>query len=122
MSNTDLSHTAKLAVAGLLAMAIMSASATAAPFECSSDNLMKHVSEQTREIDAYISNSDNPQQTQQALTSMARGLRESGQVSSHDDEMKQLASGAAFQPSQSFCDDMQTTMTAIQSYMESHPQ
>lgn len=94
----------------------------AADFECASDSLMQHVSEQTQQIDAYIANSANPQQAQQGLTSMARGLRESGQVSNHDEEMKNLASGADFQPSQSFCDDMQTTMSAIQSYMENHPQ
>lgn len=122
MRNIALDQTVKFAFAGLLVMAAMPLHAMAAPLECSSDSLMKHVSEQTREIDAYISNSDNPQQTQQALTSMARGLRESGQVSNHDNEMKQLASGAEFQPSQSFCDDMQTTMAAIRSYMESHPQ
>lgn len=114
-------HTRNIAFAGLLVMATMSAQATAAEFECTSDSLMKHVSEQTREIDAYISSSDNPQQTQQELTSMARGLRENGQVSNHDDEMKKLASGAEFQPSQSFCNDMQTTMAAIRSYMGSHP-
>jgi len=99
-----------------------STQATADGLECSSDSLMKHVGEQTQQIDAYISNSDNPQQTQQDLTSMARGLRENGQVSNHDEEMKKLASGADFEPSQSFCDDMQTTMSAIRTYMESHPQ
>lgn len=82
---------------------------------------MKHVGEQTQQIEAYIASSDDPQQTQQELASMARGLRENGRVSNHDEEMKKLASGADFQPSQSFCDDMQTTMSAIQSHMESHP-
>lgn len=109
-------------ILGTLGGLFASAQVLAADVECSSDSLMQHVSEQTQQIDAYISGSDNPQQAQQGLTSMARGLRENGQVSNHDEEMKKLASGAEFQPSQSFCDDMQTTMSAIQSYMANHPQ
>lgn len=108
-------------IAGALGAIIGSAPASAADFECSADSLMKHVGEQTQQIEAYIASSDDPQQTQQELASMARGLRENGRVSNHDEEMKKLASGADFQPSQSFCDDMQTTMSAIQSHMESHP-
>lgn len=108
-------------ISGALGAIIGSTQASAADFECSADSLMKHVGEQTQQIEAYIASSDDPQQTQQELASMARGLRENGRVSNHDEEMKKLASGADFQPSQSFCDDMQTTMSAIQSHMESHP-
>ncbi len=111
----------KIFAGGVLGILVASTHAAADDFECSSDSLMKQVSKQTQQIDSYISSSDDPQQTQQALTSMARGLRENGQVSDHDGEMKKLASGADFKPSQSFCNDMQTTISAIQSYMESHP-
>lgn len=119
---TALNYIKNIAFAVAIGAVFTSTQALAVDFECTSDSLMKHVSEQTQQIDDYISSSDNPQQTQQDLTSMARGLRENGQVSNHDEEMKKLASGADFEPSQAFCDDMQTTMSAIQSYMESHPQ
>ncbi|WP_251978023.1 hypothetical protein [Salinicola avicenniae] len=90
--------------------------------DCSSATLRQQIQQQTRQIDSYLSASDNPQTTQNQMASMARGLRESGQVADHSDEMKQLASGAEFDPSQAFCDDLRTTMDAVRVYMNTHPQ
>ena len=97
LTKTDivLNSMKNILVAGALGAIIGPAQASAADFECSADSLMKHVGEQTQQIEAYIASSDDPQQTQQELASMARGLRENGRVSNHDEEMKKLASTKA---------------------------
>ncbi|GHB09799.1 hypothetical protein [Salinicola rhizosphaerae] len=115
----DFKKTLLFTVAG--AIAATSAMASAAEPTCSADALKQAVTQQTQQIDSYLSQSSNPQKTQQEMASMARGLRESGQVSDHSQEMQKLASGESFEPSQAFCDDLHTTMDAVQTYMEQHP-
>lgn len=111
----------KILFACILGSALTSSSVLANDPECSSKALTQRVTQQTQEIDTYLSRSGHPQQSQQEMADMARGLRESGQVSDHSEEMKKLASGADFQPSRSFCNDLQITMDAVQAYMDNHP-